>query len=446
VSQIENINTPRALRGRANLEEAHKALKDPALRRIGLGTEFNGFDTKRKNETAADARVKLHAAWGASLAGRLFVVNSADVDVRSILDNPTERGLHPPFDITPIFVTGFDGGTCPLFIVKREAEGRVSVTTLLPSKDDEGFLWSVVGGTNTLRTRYVEALLKTVTRQLKPVGPQDDSATAGPDAGGVSLNEARRELTEGSASFRFIGKEDSGKEDNSSDNALQFIKEATREARAGRLFVVENLPLTLTDTLAPDCNDAIRNGALRPPFTTTFILATIKGLPEGVCLLGVSGNCFSTPAPKPGYESGCLHPERLKNGDIVWKSPDESKEETLGDIIAVILSLIADARSPVARVEAPDKLNKARAKRGKPPIPPYWRIEPPKPTVLVPNAARDAVATKSGGTHASPRPHERRGHPRHLSGDRTVWVRSARVNALIPHLTRDRAYYEIKLR
>ena len=113
MSQIESIGTARALRGRASLEEARKALNDPALRRIGLGTEFNGFDTKRKNETAADARVKLHAAWGASLAGRLFVLNSADVDVRSILDDPTERGLRPPFDITPIFVTGYDGGTCP---------------------------------------------------------------------------------------------------------------------------------------------------------------------------------------------------------------------------------------------------------------------------------------------------------------------------------------------
>ena len=42
----------------------------------------------------------------------------------------------------------------------------------------------------------------------------------------------------------------------------------------------------------------------------------------------------------------------------------------------------------------------------------------PKPTVLVPDAApRGAVMTKPSGTHTSPRPHERRGHPRQLSGD-----------------------------
>jgi hypothetical protein len=68
--------------------------------------------------------------------------------------------------------------------------------------------------------------------------------------------------------------------------------------------------------------------------------------------------------------------------------------------------------------------------------------------VLVPNAAPAIeIPTKPKGTHASPRPHDRRGHPRHLKkGDRIVWVKGRKVNTLIPHLTRGRAYYETTMK
>jgi hypothetical protein len=55
---------------------------------------------------------------------------------------------------------------------------------------------------------------------------------------------------------------------------------------------------------------------------------------------------------------------------------------------------------------------RGRVRRGKEPLPPYCRIEPPRPTVLVTNPA-------------SPPPwlHDRRGHPRHLREGRMVWVK-----------------------
>jgi hypothetical protein len=110
----------------------------------------------------------------------------------------------------------------------------------------------------------------------------------------------------------------------------------------------------------------------------------------------------------------------------------------------VILSLIADSRSSVVRIVADDKLNKARIKSGKAPIPPYFKIEV-GPTILVPGSAPVVAARPDKGTHASPRPHDRRGHPRRLKSGREVWVRSCRINALLPHLTRTRSFYELRL-
>lgn len=73
------------------------------------------------------------------------------------------------------------------------------------------------------------------------------------------------------------------------------------------------------------------------------------------------------------------------------------------------------AYKPVAR---PGLINQKRKKKGKPLF--YdWvtvNIEPPKPRSL-----------PKGGTHASPRLHDRRGHFRTLRSGRKVWVRNHKV-------------------
>lgn len=62
-----------------------------------------------------------------------------------------------------------------------------------------------------------------------------------------------------------------------------------------------------------------------------------------------------------------------------------------------------------------EKLQKARAKRGKQPLFSYWTLE-----IDLPKSR--AVGEDYGGTHASPRLHLRRGHPRQYAPGKYCWV------------------------
>lgn len=62
-----------------------------------------------------------------------------------------------------------------------------------------------------------------------------------------------------------------------------------------------------------------------------------------------------------------------------------------------------------------EKLQKARAKRGKKPLFSYWTLE-----IDLPKSR--AVGEDYGGTHASPRLHLRRGHPRQYAPGKWCWV------------------------
>jgi len=62
-----------------------------------------------------------------------------------------------------------------------------------------------------------------------------------------------------------------------------------------------------------------------------------------------------------------------------------------------------------------EKLQKARAKRGKQPLFSYWTLE-----IDLPKSR--AAGEDYGGTHASPRLHLRRGHPRQYAPGKYCWV------------------------
>jgi hypothetical protein len=162
----------------ANLNEARRALVNLALRRVVFGSCIGGLDLVTTSfEMASDAHASLDAAAGASLAGRLFVVDYATLvdDLTFIVDAMSGRVIQPPFDVTPIFMPGFAGGSCPLFIVTREAEGLVDLMTAIPMKNDEKFFWVVPGfpqDCEELDYKIVTGLLAAINaRNLKPIGP-----------------------------------------------------------------------------------------------------------------------------------------------------------------------------------------------------------------------------------------------------------------------------------
>ena len=234
-----------------------------------------------------------------------------------------------------------------------------------------------------------------------------------------------------------------------------YLLEAAQQAKTGRLFVLENLPQEIVEARYDEAANAIGRGVLRAPFPFTAVLMKLER-PPGVCLLGIIDSGFVDDGPGGhGFSFWAVIPHWLPSGKVDWRRSvaewtrfDPEGFDAAGsydfDAPYVILSLIADSRSSVTRVEADDKLNKARVRRGKPPIPSYWKIKSPKPTVLVPRSV-PKPATAKGGTHASPRPHDRRGHARNLKSGRTVWVRECKINALLPHLTRGRLFYEVRL-
>jgi hypothetical protein len=97
------------------------------------------------------------------------------------------------------------------------------------------------------------------------------------------------------------------------------------------------------------------------------------------------------------------------------------------DPLVTMLRLLADASIPISRFTAPPALNKARARKGKPPIPDHSIVHC-HDYVSQLKAHGSRTQGVGAGHHASPVAHWRRSHLRHLSDERVVKVRSSRVN------------------
>lgn len=92
-----------------------------------------------------------------------------------------------------------------------------------------------------------------------------------------------------------------------------------------------------------------------------------------------------------------------------------------------VLWLILNTKGVGQKTVEPDaKLNKARAKSGKPPIQPYVSVDAQAYVTALRETER--MESGEGGTHASPRPHLRRAHLRHLRTGKIVPIMAMIVN------------------
>jgi hypothetical protein len=109
-------------------------------------------------------------------------------------------------------------------------------------------------------------------------------------------------------------------------------------------------------------------------------------------------------------------------------TPTASAAANVGDPLMTALMILNTRNITRETVRVSDKLQNARRKSGKLPIPPYDRVNaaPYVTAILTRRKAGDRVDL--GGHHASPVPHLRLGHPRVYANGSSTFVRDTLVN------------------
>lgn len=120
--------------------------------------------------------------------------------------------------------------------------------------------------------------------------------------------------------------------------------------------------------------------------------------------------------------AGVVHADSLQDNEMLVQCPavDGARRQMHVMTYGVKAFLSALHCTNVRRQEhVPDaKLQKARAKRGKSPLFSYWTLQ---------LDGRCERGHDHGGTHASPRVHLRRGHPRQYAPGKWTWVQAHAV-------------------
>lgn len=128
-------------------------------------------------------------------------------------------------------------------------------------------------------------------------------------------------------------------------------------------------------------------------------------------------------------------------------SPQQAASANIGDPVVCCLLILATRGVERETIRAPDKLQRARMKNRKPPIPNYDRVmTEPYVTAILARGHRER-GEGLGGHHASPQVHIRRGHPREYATGRSVWIPDTLVNATDEQRTNfkaNRTHYEIR--
>jgi hypothetical protein len=127
--------------------------------------------------------------------------------------------------------------------------------------------------------------------------------------------------------------------------------------------------------------------------------------------------------------------------------PQTAAAGNVGDPVMAALLILSTRNLQRETIRAPEKLQRARMKSGKKPIPPHDRVlTAPYVTALSMRGRRER-GEDLGGHHASPVPHIRMGHPREYSSGRTIFIHDTLVN--VPEEQRaafksKRSHYTVK--
>ena len=142
---------------------------------------------------------------------------------------------------------------------------------------------------------------------------------------------------------------------------------------------------------------------------------------------------------KAGYRAGQVIRSAL-NGS----GTDGAAVGNVMDPVMSCLLLLATDGVEVRTIEAPDKLNKHRLKAGKFAIPSHYAVRTEGYVTALTNR-RSRRHGAEQGHHASPVPHLRRGHVRHLHemhGGGTIFVKDAVINLKDPDAPVARSFYQ----
>jgi hypothetical protein len=111
------------------------------------------------------------------------------------------------------------------------------------------------------------------------------------------------------------------------------------------------------------------------------------------------------------------------------QAPEKSACGNIADPAMLALLMLGTRNVQRETIHAPEKLNRARLRNRKPPIPPYERVHSVQYVTAIANrGARQERGDDHGGTHRSPVAHLRMGHPRSYVSGRTIFIADTLVN------------------
>jgi len=116
---------------------------------------------------------------------------------------------------------------------------------------------------------------------------------------------------------------------------------------------------------------------------------------------------------------------------ITNRNNDDVLHAACGNVLdpTMVALMLLNARNVKQTTISQERLNKARVKSNKPPIPPYRRVDSHSYVTAIMNQLEPQKRGPGTGTHASPIMHLRRGHWRHFQTGEKSFIHETLVNA-----------------